>query len=187
MATSKRVTPGREGYKILFNENTVIMNHKFAAAAAKYGTKENKLMKNIRKDFPGMAEVIVSGRECDKAKPNSRLTYDNMKKHIAAYDRGIEELLERVSSWNYEFLQDSEVVGPHREQIIMDMKKIARLIDRVDLQRGMAMGVPTVKELIAILSKLPEDYRVYCCGGENYLYIWEKSKSITIDHEYSLA
>ena len=101
--------------------------------------------------------------------------------------RGIEELLERVSTWNYEFLQDSEVVGSHREQIIMDMKKIARLIDRVDLQRGMAMGVPTVKELIAILSKLPEDYRVYCCGGENYLYIWEKSKSITIDHEYSLA
>ena len=101
--------------------------------------------------------------------------------------RGFEELLERVSSWNYEFLQDSEVVGSHREQIIMDMEKIARLIDRVDLRHGMAMGVPTVKELIAILSKLPEDYRVYCCGGENYLYIWEKRKSITIDHEYTLA
>ena len=38
MANVKRVTPGREGYKILFNENTVIMNHKFAAAAATYGT-----------------------------------------------------------------------------------------------------------------------------------------------------
>ena len=35
MATTKKVTPGREGYKILFNENTVIMNYKFAAAAAK--------------------------------------------------------------------------------------------------------------------------------------------------------
>ena len=93
MATTKRVTPGREGYKILFNENTVIMNHKFAAAAAKYGTKENKLMKNIREDFPGMSEVIVSGRECDKAKPNSRLTYANMEKHIRAYDNS-EELLE---------------------------------------------------------------------------------------------
>ena len=40
MATTKRVTPGREGYKILFNENTVIMNHKFAAAAAKYSKSE---------------------------------------------------------------------------------------------------------------------------------------------------
>ena len=48
MATAKRVTPGREGYKILFNQNTVIMNHKFAAAAAKYNTKENTLIKNIR-------------------------------------------------------------------------------------------------------------------------------------------
>ena len=94
MATStKRVTPGREGYKILFSENTVIMNHKFAAAAAKYGTKENKLMKSIRKDFPGMAEVIVSGRECDKAKTNTRLTYENMEKHIQAYDNA-DELLD---------------------------------------------------------------------------------------------
>lgn len=92
MANVKRVTPGREGYKILFNENTVIMNHKFAAAAAKYGTKENNLMKSIRKDFPGMAEVIVSGRECDKAKTNSRLTYENMEKHIWAYDNAAELL-----------------------------------------------------------------------------------------------
>ena len=92
MATTKRVTPGREGYKILFNENTVIMNHKFATAAAKYGTKENNLMKSIRADFPGMAEVIVSGRECDKAQTNTRLTYENMEKHIRAYDNAGELL-----------------------------------------------------------------------------------------------
>lgn len=92
MATTKRVTPGREGYKILFNENTVIMNHKFAAAAAKYGTKENNLMKSIRADFPGMAEVIVSGREYDKAQTNTRLTYENMEKHIRAYDNAGELL-----------------------------------------------------------------------------------------------
>ena len=92
MANVKRVTPGREGYKILFNENTVIMNHKFAAAAAKYGTTENKLMKSIREDFPGMAEVIVSGREQTTAKTNSRLTYENMEKHIQAYDNAAELL-----------------------------------------------------------------------------------------------
>ena len=44
--TSLSVKPGREGYKILFDTNTVIMNHKFAAAAAKYGTKENTLLKH---------------------------------------------------------------------------------------------------------------------------------------------
>ena len=93
MATTKRVTPGREGYKILFNENTVIMNHKFAAAAAKYGTAENKLMKDIRNDFPGMTEVIVSGREQTTTQTNTRLTYENMEKHIRAYDNA-EELLD---------------------------------------------------------------------------------------------
>ena len=92
MAT-KRVTPGREGYKILFNENTVIMNHKFAAAAAKYGTKENKLIKSIRKDFPGMSEIIVSGREQKKPNTNTRLTYKNMESYIQTYENS-DELLD---------------------------------------------------------------------------------------------
>lgn len=92
MASEKRVTPGREGYKIMFADNTVIMNHKFAAAAAKYGTKENRIIRNIRHDFPGMAEIVVSGRECDKAKPNHRLTYANMEKYIRVYENA-DELL----------------------------------------------------------------------------------------------
>ena len=81
---TKKVTPGREGYKILFDRNTVIMNYKFAAAAAKYGTKENVLLKNIRNDFPGMVEVVVSGREQTSARSNHRLTYKNMEKYIGA-------------------------------------------------------------------------------------------------------
>ena len=93
MAKTKRVTPGREGYKIMFAENTVIMNKKFAAAAAKYGTMENTTIRNIRTDFPGMKEIIVSGRECDSAKPNHHLTYENMEKHIEVYENA-EELLE---------------------------------------------------------------------------------------------
>lgn len=92
MATTKRVTPGREGYKILFNENTVIMNHKFAAAAAKYGTPENMLMKSIRADFPGMSEVIVSGREQRSAKTNHRLTYENMEQYIRVHENAAELL-----------------------------------------------------------------------------------------------
>ena len=92
MAATKRVTPGREGYKILFNENTVIMNKKFAAAAAKYGTRENILLKNIRTDFPGMDEVVVSGREQTTARANHRLKYENMERHIRAYENA-EELL----------------------------------------------------------------------------------------------
>ena len=91
--STNRLTPGREGYKILFNDNMVIMNYKFAAAAAKYGTKENKLMKDIRTDFPGMAEVTVSGRDKKTPHPNTRLTYENMEIHINAYENA-NDLLE---------------------------------------------------------------------------------------------
>lgn len=88
----KRVTPGREGYKILFNENTVIMNYKFAAAAAKYGTKQNRIIRNIRHDFPNMHEVVVSGREQSSAKTNHRLTYANMEQYIRVHENA-DELL----------------------------------------------------------------------------------------------
>ena len=97
MATTKRVTPGRKGYKILFNENTVIMNYKFAEAAAEYGTIENITIHNIRADFPGMKEVVVSGRVQTTAKANHRLTYENMEKHIMVYENA-EELLDVFES-----------------------------------------------------------------------------------------
>ena len=92
MATN-RLTPGRNGYKILFAENTLIMNQKFAAAAAKYGTTEYNLIRDIRNDFPGMKEVVVSGRAETSAKANHRLTYENMEKHIRLYENA-DELLE---------------------------------------------------------------------------------------------
>ena len=91
MATTN-MKPGRKGYKILFDTNTIIMNYKFAAAAAIYGTAENKLMKDIRTDFPGMDEVVVSGRVQTTAKANHRLTYENMEKHIRVYENA-DELL----------------------------------------------------------------------------------------------
>lgn len=94
---AKKVTPGREGYKILFDKNTVIMNYKFAASAAKYGTPENVLLKNIRNDFPGMTEVVVSGREQKKPRSNYRLTYENMEKYIKACS-GSREYLETFAT-----------------------------------------------------------------------------------------
>lgn len=95
MATTNKdaVKPGKNGYKIVFNENTVVMNYKFAAAAAQYGTREYKIMKGIRRDFPGMAEVVVSGREKKSPHPNTRFTYENMEIHIRAYENA-EDLLE---------------------------------------------------------------------------------------------
>ena len=91
------IKPGKNGYKILFATNTVVMNYKFAAAAAQYGTKENRIIRNIRHDFPGMAEVVMSGRVQTSAKANHRLTYENMETHIGAYENA-DELLEVFES-----------------------------------------------------------------------------------------
>ena len=93
MAQTNMPKPGKNGYKIVFATNTVVMNYKFAAAAAQYGTPEYKLMKKIRRDFPGMAEQVISGREKKTAAPNTRLTYENMEIHIGAYENA-DELLE---------------------------------------------------------------------------------------------
>ena len=43
--TNSSVKPGKNGYKILFATNTVIMNYKFAAAAAEYGLIDKVIQK----------------------------------------------------------------------------------------------------------------------------------------------
>ena len=99
----------------------------------------------------------------------------------------IEELIDRVCHWNYEFLLDDTVAGDWRESINRDAVVIGEIHERMGSRDGYCIGTPTVKELIAILSKLPEDYRVTCCGGKNYLYRFEEDKYITIDCERYLG
>lgn len=99
--------------------------------------------------------------------------------------RGIDELLDRVTIWNYELILDSEVVGAQREQILKDAEDLERLIESVHL--GYPLGTPTVKELIDALSSLPEDYRVTCCGAECFVHLFAQDKYITIDNEHYLT
>ena len=103
---------------------------------------------------------------------------------VALYE---DELITQVSDWNYEFLLDDNVTGERREKVLQDARIIAGIQDRWDIRDGHYIGTPTVKELIRILSKLPQDYKVTCCGGENYLYCFEEGKYITIDNERSLS
>lgn len=100
---------------------------------------------------------------------------------------GIEELIEHVSIWNYEFLQDNEVAGEFREEAIKDCEMIDVLLDRMGIHIGQPLGTPTVKELIAALRNLPEDYRVTCCGADCYVHLFAKDKYITIDSEHYLT
>lgn len=97
--------------------------------------------------------------------------------------KGFDEIIERISEWNYEFLQDDEVVGEFREQILMDAKVIHDIECRMNSSFGIPIGTPTVKELIAILSKFPEDCRVSCCGADNHLHWFVDKNCLTIDSE----
>ena len=85
-------TKNLKGYKIDFVTNTLTMNHKFAAAAKVYNSDENKLMKEILADFPSLTIIEQSGRVQKTARPNTRLTYENMEQHIRAYDNAAELL-----------------------------------------------------------------------------------------------
>ena len=114
MSKMNEMKPGKNGYKVLCATNTVVMSYKFSAAAAEYGTKEYKIMKGIRRDFPGMAEIVVSGREKKTPHPNTRLTYENMEIHINAYENANDLLevfetvkaLSKVCASPYKYVHD---------------------------------------------------------------------------------
>ena len=114
MSKMNEMKPGKNGYQVLFATNTVVMSYKFSAAAAEYGTKEYKIMKGIRRDFPGMAEIVVSGREKKTPHPNTRLTYENMEIHINAYENANDLLevfetvkaLSKVCASPYKYVHD---------------------------------------------------------------------------------
>ena len=57
----------------------------------------------------------------------------------------------------------------------------------IDTMDGYPLGRLSVKELIKILSALPEDYRVSCCGADCYLYVIPGSKSVILDDASYLA
>ena len=110
MATKKSAV----GYKIDFTTNTLTMNYKFNAASQEYGTAENKLVKEILNDFPSLSVVVKAGREVKTPNKNKRLTYANMKKHIAAYENSAElldvfdtvEALSKSAASPYKFVSD---------------------------------------------------------------------------------
>ena len=110
MATKKSAL----GYKIDFTTNTLTMNYKFNAASQEYGTVENKLVKEILNDFPSLSVVVKAGREVKTPNKNKRLTYANMKKHIAAYENSAElldvfdtvEALSKSAASPYKFVSD---------------------------------------------------------------------------------
>ena len=81
------------GYKLDFATNTRTVNYKFNKALSDFGSPEYNRYKAILADFPNLTVVVKAGREITTTRRTKRLTYENMEKHIRAYDNA-EELLE---------------------------------------------------------------------------------------------
>ena len=87
--TDKKV----RGYRIDFEHGTLVMNFKFAEAVrTDFGSPEYQRYKAILADFPHLKPVAEAGRKITTTRPNKRLTYENMEKHISCYPNA-EELL----------------------------------------------------------------------------------------------
>lgn len=107
-----------KGYKINFATNTLVMNYKFYAASQEYGTDENNLVKAILADFPTLTVVVKAGRDVKTTNKNKRLTYENMEKHISAYENSAELLdvfetvkaLSKTAASPYKYVTDWFVV-----------------------------------------------------------------------------
>ena len=81
------------GYKLDFATNTLTVNYKFNKALSDFGSPEYNRYKAILADFPNLTVVVKAGREITTTRRTKRLTYENMEKHIQAYDNA-DELLE---------------------------------------------------------------------------------------------
>lgn len=87
-----------KGYKIDYSNNTVYVNHKFYAEAQKnFFSAEAEMLRKIKEAFPSMNVVEKAGRTITTPRPTKRLTYENMEKHIKAYDNA-DELLDRFET-----------------------------------------------------------------------------------------
>ena len=82
------------GYRIDFEHGTLVMNFKFAEAVkTDFGSPEYKRYKAILADFPHLKPVAEAGRKITTTRPNKRLTYKNMEKHISGYPNAKELLV----------------------------------------------------------------------------------------------
>ena len=82
------------GYRIDFTHGTLVMNVKFAKAVeTNFGSDEYNRYKEILTDFPHLKTVVKKGREIKTTRPNKRLTYENMEKHISCYANAKELLV----------------------------------------------------------------------------------------------
>ena len=69
------------------------MTKKFAAAAARYGTKEYRALQEVRRDYPNYKVVTVSRKSSVQKETYKGLTYSYMESYIKAHDDESESIM----------------------------------------------------------------------------------------------
>lgn len=83
-------TNNLKGYKIDFPNKSVIVNHKFAKAAALGFTAEADVLAAILKKFPHFEIVEMAGRKNKTCHHDKNLTYAHMETYISTKDNADE-------------------------------------------------------------------------------------------------
>ena len=111
--------------------NTIEMSKKFAAAAKKFGTEEYKQLQEARRDYPNFKVVTTTRKASSKRETYKGLTYDYMKKYIAAHDDEQKsimakfEMLRGTSDEAQEALADSASYKEIKEWFLKQFPAIA--------------------------------------------------------------
>ena len=67
--------------------NTIEISKKFASAAAKYGSNEYSILREVRRENPDFKVVEVSRKASKSTKPSFKgLTYEYMEEYILSHD-----------------------------------------------------------------------------------------------------
>ena len=67
-------------------KNAIELTKKEATAAAKFGTREYKMLQEARKDYPGFKVVTITRKSTAKKESYKGLTYGYMETYIQKHD-----------------------------------------------------------------------------------------------------
>lgn len=143
-----------KGYKIVFEENAIVMNCKFASAAEVYGTSEYEVLKAIRTDFPTFKVLVQKGRDIKTPRKTKRMTYSNMEKYINTFSNA-DELME---IFNLVKSKSVIVKSPYHyvlDWFMMQFPNYKELPEKVEIKSSIApVPVPNVEEYKTRLEKV---------------------------------
>lgn len=122
----------------------------------------------VKAGIPATAGVnAIEATSEDMSEPLSEMNVLEMVDHFMAQGMTEEQASELANS-EWQARQSCDAPAHEKPELI---------------QTGHEMGYPSVQEMIELLSKLPKDYKVSCCGMDLWANIIHEDKIVVIDSE----